>query len=50
MDGRLEQRFKVRIYRTSGRGWGEYFDWRAVTVVRSLDVGGCGCPETMTAG
>lgn len=35
MDGRLEQRFKVRIYRMSGRGWGEYFDWRAVPVVRS---------------
>jgi hypothetical protein len=35
MDGRLEQRFKVRIYRVSGRGWGEFFDWRAIPVVRS---------------
>jgi hypothetical protein len=35
MDGRLEQRFKVRIYRIAGRGWGEYFAWRAVPVVKS---------------
>ncbi len=35
MDGRLEQRFKVRVYRIAGRGWGEYFAWRAVPIVRS---------------
>ncbi len=39
MGGRLEQRFKVRIYRTRGHGWGEYFDWRTVPVVRNSATG-----------
>jgi hypothetical protein len=34
-DGRLEQRFRVRVHHPNGGSWGEYFSWRAVPVVRS---------------